>query len=206
MDATDTLKDIRLMPVVVIDNPDNALPLAEALLKAGINAIEITLRTPQAMNAIEAIAAENPGIALGAGSVRNAEQLRQVRDAGAAFAISPGHSAGLLESATALGMPYIPGASNAAQCMQLLESGYRLQKFFPAELSGGVAMIKALAAPLPEVRFCPTGGITLDNAKSYLECEAVSCIGGSWFVPPNLLDEGDFAAIESLSRQAAELT
>ena len=200
MDAMTLLNGIRLMPVVVIEDAATALPLAETLYGAGIRAIEYTLRTEAALPAIELTARAIPDMLVGAGSIRNPQQVQQVRDAGGQFAISPGHTDTLLEACE--DFPYIPGAATASECMYLLERGYSLQKFFPAELSGGVGRIKALSAPLPEVRFCPTGGITPDNIDRYLQCSAVACIGGSWFVPALALEAGDFASIGELSRAA----
>jgi 2-dehydro-3-deoxyphosphogluconate aldolase/(4S)-4-hydroxy-2-oxoglutarate aldolase len=202
MDASELLQNIRLMPVVVIDDDSKAVQLAETLLAAGIGAIEITLRTAAALAAIEQVARAVPDIILGAGSIRNPEQFQSISDAGAHFAVSPGHSKRLLEAAN---MPYLPGAATPSECMGLLEHGYRLQKFFPAEQSGGLAKIKAMSAPLPEARFCPTGGITAANARDYLACPAVACIGGSWFVPGDALRAGDFKTIAALSKEASLL-
>lgn len=202
MDASNLLKDIRLMPVVTIQQVDQAVPLAEALLAAGIGAIEVTLRTEQALAAMQKIAAEVPGILLGAGSVRNVQQFAQIREAGCAFAVSPGATDALLQAAE---LPYVPGAATASECLRLLEYGYTLQKFFPAEASGGIKAIKSLAAPLPEVRFCPTGGINAQLAPDYLAVEAIACIGGSWFVSDAHIAAGDFAAIEQSARAAVEL-
>ena len=156
------------------------------------------------MGAIELVASAVPQVMVGAGSIRNTEQLQQVKNAGAKFGVSPGSTDTLLEAAA--DCPYIPGAATATECMHLLEQGYFLQKFFPAELSGGVGRIRALSAPLPEVRFCPTGGITPDNITQYLQCSAVACVGGSWFVPGLALEAGDFAAIGQLSREAVAMT
>jgi 2-dehydro-3-deoxyphosphogluconate aldolase/(4S)-4-hydroxy-2-oxoglutarate aldolase len=203
MDGTTLLADIRLMPVVVIDDAALAIGLAETLSAAGIRAIEFTLRTPAGLSAIEQVARSMPEVLVGAGSVVNETQLKQVQDAGARFAVSPGHTDALLDAAEAF--PYLPGAVSAAECMHLLSRGYRLQKFFPAELSGGVNVINALSAPLPDVRFCVTGGITPDNVGRYLECPAVTCIGGSWFVPAEALHTGDFATIERLAVDAVGL-
>ena len=203
MDATTLMKGVRLVPVVVIEDAAHALPLAETLYGAGLRAIEFTLRTEAALAAIELTAKAVPDMLTGAGSVRNLEQLGQVRDAGAHFAVSPGHTDTLLDACEEF--PYIPGAATAAECMHLLERGYRLQKFFPAELSGGVGKIRAISAPLPEVRFCTTGGIDPDNMGRYLECPAVACVGGSWFIPALALEGGDFATIGELSRATMQL-
>ena len=198
MDASQLLQNIRLIPVVVIEDDSHAVQLAETLLEAGITAIEITLRTECALAAMEKIAHAVPDILLGAGSIRQPGQFTTIANAGAHFAVSPGHSERLLAAAN---MPYLPGAATPSECMGLLEHGYQLQKFFPAEQSGGLAKIKAMSAPLPEVRFCPTGGITLNNARDYLACPAVACVGGSWFVPADALRAGDFKTIAALSRE-----
>lgn len=192
------------MPVVVIDDASKAVPLAETLVAAGIQAIELTLRTEAGLASIEQVARSMPDVLVGAGSVRSVDQLQQVRDAGAKFAISPGHTDELLDAAE--GFPYVPGAVTASESMNLLARGYRLQKFFPAELSGGVDVIRALSAPLPEVRFCVTGGITPHNVAVYLACPTVACIGGSWFVPSRALVAGDFTEIGRLSSEAVAMT
>jgi 2-dehydro-3-deoxyphosphogluconate aldolase/(4S)-4-hydroxy-2-oxoglutarate aldolase len=202
MDATSLLAGIHLVPVVVIEDPARAVPLTEALVASGVRAIEITLRTDRALAAIEDVARSVPAILVGAGSVRQAGQLQQIVDAGAQFAVSPGSSDRLLVAARECGLPFVPGAVTASEIIRLLEHGYHLQKFFPAELAGGVAQLKALAAPLPEVRFFPTGGITLALARDYLAFERVSCIGGSWFLPEGALAEGDFASVRRLAAQA----
>ncbi len=204
MDAQAILADIRLMPVVVIQNENDAVPLARALLAGGIGAIEITLRSPVALASIERVVEEVPGMIVGAGSVRRAEQMHAAASAGASFTVSPGCSAGLLDAAEALDLAFVPGAATASEMIALLDAGYVLQKFFPAELQGGIARIQALSAPLPEVRFFPTGGIDLRTARDYLACEAVACIGGSWFVPNALVSAGEFGKIASLVRETLE--
>lgn len=203
MDATNLLADIKLVPVVTIHDADHAVPLAQALLAAGIRAIEVTLRTDQALAALQRISAEVPQMLVGAGSVRVPAQFAEVRAAGCAFAVSPGVTERLLEAAS---LPYIPGAATASECMRLLENGYTLQKFFPAESSGGQRALKSISAPLPDIRFCPTGGINAELAREYLAMETVSCVGGSWFVPDDLLAQGDFSAIEDRARDAVGLT
>lgn len=199
MDAGSFLNDVRVMPVVVVSDTARAVPLAETLLDAGITAIEVTLRSPEALTAIERIAAGVPGLLVGAGSIRRADQMRQAVDAGAQFAVSPGASDALLDAADELDLPFVPGAVTASEMIRLLERGYTLQKFFPAEPCGGLAAIRALAAPLPEVRFFPTGGIDASLAAEYLAFPPVACVGGSWFVPPDALAAGDFAAIRELA-------
>ncbi len=199
MDASELLKGIPLMPVVAITNADNAVALGECLLNSGIKAIEVTLRTQTALESIEALAKKLPELLLGAGSVRTPAHFAAVRDAGAQFAVSPGATEALVAAAD---LPWLPGIATASESMRLLELGYRTQKFFPAEILGGVAALKALGAPLPEVQFCPTGGINEALAPSYLALDNVSCIGGSWFVPPSAIEAGDFRKIGGLIRSA----
>jgi 2-dehydro-3-deoxyphosphogluconate aldolase/(4S)-4-hydroxy-2-oxoglutarate aldolase len=206
MDATELLRGARIVPVVVIDDPAIAATLAEVLFEAGLDAIEITLRTPLALQAIENIMTAFPDACVGAGSVRKAEQFQQIKDAGARFAVSPGSSKSLLDAAAIHKMPFVPGAVTASEIIRLQEQRYALVKFFPAELAGGTKMLKALGAPLPEARFFPTGGITSELARDYLQLQSVACIGGSWITPANLLAAGDFASIARLARDAVRLT
>ena len=205
MDATELLHGVRVVPVVVIDDLSIAIPLAEALYEAGLGTIEITLRTPGALEAIEKIAVKLPEVVVGAGSVRTASQLMQVNSAGARFAVSPGSGELLLDAAARHTIPFVPGAVTASEIIGLQERGYTLTKFFPAELAGGTKMLKALGAPLPEARFFPTGGITPELAKDYLALPNVACIGGSWLTPADLLAARDFSAIAEIARKAATL-
>ena len=204
-DATGLLKDIRVVPVLVIEQVEQAVPLAEVLVDAGIGAMEITLRTEAALAAIEAVAASVPDIVVGAGSVRMAGQFTTLVDAGARFAVSPGATGALLEAADAAAIPLVPGAATATEVLRLLESGYRLQKLFPAQQSGGMSLLKSLGAPIPEVSFFPTGGIDLGLAREYLALPNVHCVGGSWFVPIDALRAGDFERIRVLAKEAAGL-
>jgi 2-dehydro-3-deoxyphosphogluconate aldolase/(4S)-4-hydroxy-2-oxoglutarate aldolase len=206
VDAAELLRGARIVPVVVVDDPAIAVRLAEVLFEAGLDAIEITLRTPGALQAIENIMSAFPDACVGAGSVRAAEQFAQIRDAGARFAVSPGSSELLLDASAIYKMPFVPGAVTASEIIRLQEHGYALMKFFPAELAGGTKMLKALGAPLPEARFFPTGGITPALAVKYLQLPSVACIGGSWITPGNLLAAGDFDSIARLARDAAQLT
>jgi 2-dehydro-3-deoxyphosphogluconate aldolase/(4S)-4-hydroxy-2-oxoglutarate aldolase len=205
MDASKLLANRSVVPVVVIDRVDDAEPLAIALFEAGLGAIEITLRTREALSAIEVIAKALPDMLVGAGSIRRPQQLADVKNAGAVFAVSPGASQTLLQAADDLDMPFIPGAMTPSEMIGLLEHGYRLQKFFPAELAGGYPFLKAVGAPLPEVMFMPTGGITVDNAAKYLSLDNVACIGGSWITPAALQARRDFAAIRQLALDAMKL-
>lgn len=205
MDALNTLNDCRVVPVVVINDPKHAVPLANTLQEAGVQAIEVTLRTPAALAAIERIAAAVPTILVGAGSVRRTSHFSDIANAGAQFAVSPGSSSALTSRATEIGMPFVPGAVTASESIALLEQGYKLQKFFPAELSGGTPMLKALSAPLPEVKFFPTGGVTAELAKSYFQLPCVHCIGGTWIATPDLIERGEFQEIGDLARQALSI-
>jgi len=205
MDASALFRETRIVPVVVINRADQASELARTLLRAGLNRIEVTLRTDEALGAIERIAAEVPEMVVGAGSVRKPEQFDHIARAGARFAVSPGSSERLLEKAADTGMPLVPGAATASEVLVLLERGYRLQKFFPAEQAGGVAALKSLGAPLPEAMFFPTGGITPANAREYLSLPNVACIGGSWIAPVALLEQGQFTRIAGIAEDAVAL-
>ena len=206
MNAADLLAGQRVVPVVVVNRAEDAVPLAKTLVENGLDAIEVTLRTDAGLDAIERIASEVPDMMVGAGSVRRAAQVAAVKSAGASFAVSPGCSDALLEAIADAALPFVPGAVTASEILGLLDLGYTLQKFFPAQLSGGAAFLKALGAPIPEVSFMPTGGIGPDNAMDYLALPNVACIGGSWIAPPGLLRDGDFGAIAKLAAAAASLT
>ena len=206
MDASELFSSSRIVPVVVLEDKDIAVDLAKTLRDAGIAAIEVTLRTSDALAAIELIANQVPDIIVGAGSVRQPAHFDDIASRGARFAVSPGSSDRLIEAAVRTNMPFVPGAATASEIILLTERGYRLQKFFPAQLSGGTAKLKALSAPLPEVRFFPTGGINADLARDYLKLSCVSCIGGSWFVPPTLLADRQFKEIGKLTTEALQLS
>ncbi|MEE4174921.1 MAG: bifunctional 4-hydroxy-2-oxoglutarate aldolase/2-dehydro-3-deoxy-phosphogluconate aldolase [Xanthomonadales bacterium] len=205
MDASNILAGARVVPVVVLDDVAFAAPLAEVFLAAGLPAIEITLRTEAALACIERIARDVPDLVVGAGSVRDREQIPRVIDAGARFAVSPGHSNSLCVAAMDHQLPFVPGAVTAAEVLALREWGYTLVKFFPAELAGGLKMIQALSAPLPETRFFPTGGITPENAPAYLAAPQVACVGGSWLTPPDLLASRNLGALHELAAAAGGL-
>ncbi len=199
------LKAAPVVPVMVIDDKDHAVPLARALVAGGLSVLEITLRTPVALAAIRMIIAEVKGAIVGAGTVTTPVQLHEVAKVGCAFAVSPGHTARLLAAAQDVEMPLLPGVATASEAMNLLEHGYRFQKFFPAEPAGGTAALAAFASPIPQVKFCPTGGITAALAPSYLKLSNVITIGGSWMLPKALVQAGDWAGIEKLAREAAAL-
>ncbi|HET7929827.1 MAG TPA: bifunctional 4-hydroxy-2-oxoglutarate aldolase/2-dehydro-3-deoxy-phosphogluconate aldolase [Rhodanobacteraceae bacterium] len=200
-----TLKSAPVVPVVVIHELAHAVPLARALVAGGTPAIEVTLRTPVALDAIRAIAAEVEGAMVGAGTVLTPRDLAAVARAGARFAVSPGCTPALLDAAAYSTVPLLPGAATASEVMALLERGYNLQKCFPAAAIGGVALLKAWAGPLAGARFCPTGGIAADNARDYLALPNVMCVGGSWLTPGPALAAGDWQSIEALARSASRL-
>ncbi|MGV0085394.1 bifunctional 4-hydroxy-2-oxoglutarate aldolase/2-dehydro-3-deoxy-phosphogluconate aldolase [Rahnella aceris] len=191
-----------VVPVIVINKLEQAVPLAKALVAGGVRVLEVTLRTACAMDAIRAIASDVPEAILGAGTVLNAQQLQDVTDAGAQFAISPGLTDELLAAATAGSIPLIPGISTVSELMLGLDHGLREFKFFPAEANGGVKALQAIGRPFPQVRFCPTGGISLANYRDYLALKSVLCIGGSWLVPADALESGDYDRVTALAREA----
>ncbi|MFG2315103.1 MULTISPECIES: bifunctional 4-hydroxy-2-oxoglutarate aldolase/2-dehydro-3-deoxy-phosphogluconate aldolase [Streptomyces] len=195
-----------VVPVVVVDDLADAVPLARALVAGGLPAIEVTLRTPVALDAIRAIAGEVPGAVVGAGTVVTAAQVREVVSAGARFLVSPGWTDTLLEAMRASGVPFLPGVSTTSEVVALLERGVREMKFFPAEAAGGTAYLKALAAPLPQARFCPTGGISPASAPEYLALPNVGCVGGSWMLPKDAVAGRDWGRVEALAREAAALS
>lgn len=205
MDVSQLLAGIRIVPVVVIENPEWACPLAECFLAAGINTIEVTLRTDSALESIGRIANEVPDMIVGAGSLRSASQVSAVVDAGAKYAVAPGSTSQLLDATESAGLPFMPGAVTASEILLLLERGYKVQKFFPAESAGGVDYLKSVGGPIPEVRFVPTGGVTPALAKGYLALENVFAVGGSWLSPDKLLRDGDFDAISERARGALAL-
>lgn len=194
-----------VMPVVVLDDAADAVPVARALRAGGIRVIELTLRTPAALDAIRRVSAEVADIVVGAGTIINPDRAKQAADAGASFLVTPGSTDRVLDACFDTGLPFLPGASTVSEAMRLAERGLTALKFFPAEAAGGVSWLKAVGGPVPELRFCPTGGITPDNAPDYLALPTVGCVGGSWLTPRDALSAGDFARVESLARQAAAL-
>jgi 2-dehydro-3-deoxyphosphogluconate aldolase/(4S)-4-hydroxy-2-oxoglutarate aldolase len=200
-----TLRLAPVVAVVVIDELAHAVPLARALVGGGIKAIEVTLRTPVALDAIRAIAGEVAGAVVGAGTLLAPKDLRAAEDAGARFGVSPGVTPALLDAADDSSLPYLPGAATATEAMQLLERGYTLQKFFPATPAGGPEYLRALASPLPRIGFCPTGGISAASARDWLAVPNVICVGGSWMCSSQLVQAGNWPAIEKLAVTAAAL-
>lgn len=193
-----------VIPVLTVEDAALASGLARALIAGGLPVLEVTLRTPAALDAIRAMAAVEGGI-IGAGTLLTPADARAARAAGARFGVSPGATDRLLAACEAEGLPLLPGAATASEAMQLLERGYSVQKFFPAEIAGGAAALKALGAPLPHIRFCPTGGISRANAGAYLALKNVLCVGGSWVAPQDMIAAQDWNGIEALAREAANL-
>lgn len=194
-----------VIPVIVVDTVERAVPLARALVEGGIRVLEVTLRTPVALDAIRAIRAEVPNAVLGAGTVLTPTDLERAMAAGASFAVSPGTTGALLAEVARCGLPWLPGVSTASNVMDTLDAGFDRMKFFPAEPAGGIPMLKALAGPFPAVRFCPTGGVGPANARDYLALANVPCVGGSWLAPNAAIEEGAWGRITELARAAVAL-
>ena len=204
------IKDIMnaspVIPVMVINNLEHAVPLAHALVEGGLKVLEITLRTPVALEAIRSIKAEVPNAIVGAGTIINIDTLNQAIDAGSEFLVSPGVTNSLINHAIYSGVPILPGGATPSEAMKLMEKGITAMKFFPAEAAGGVPMLKSIGGPLPQITFCPTGGINPENAKQYLALNNVACIGGSWMAPANLVDAEDWDEIKKRAEQVSIIT
>ncbi len=194
-----------IIPVVVIEDIKDAVPLAQSLIEGGIHIIEVTLRSSCALEAIELIAKNVPKMRVGAGTILNPTQLEQAQNRGAEFLISPGLTIKLLEYAKKKDMPLIPGVSSSSEVMQALELGYSALKFFPAEYCGGVKLLNAFNGPFKGVKFCPTGGISADNMHSYLNLENVLCVGGSWLTPKNLIQNKEWDKITEICKRSLAL-
>ncbi|TPH68330.1 bifunctional 4-hydroxy-2-oxoglutarate aldolase/2-dehydro-3-deoxy-phosphogluconate aldolase [Helicobacter pylori] len=194
-----------IIPVVVIEDIKDAVPLAQSLIEGGIHIIEVTLRSSCALEAIELIAKNVPKMRVGAGTILNPTQLEQAQNRGAEFLISPGLTIKLLEHAKKKDMPLIPGVSSSSEVMQALELGYSALKFFPAEYCGGVKLLNAFNGPFKGVKFCPTGGISTDNMRSYLNLENVLCVGGSWLTPKNLIQNKEWDKITEICKRSLAL-
>ena len=199
------LVNVPVIPVLEYQSVDDALHVSEALVAGGLPLLEITLRTPVALEAIQAVAKALPQAVVGAGTVLTVEQLHAVRDAGAQFAVSPGLTPKLAEGAQGAGITLLPGVATASEAMAALESGFTFLKFFPAEAAGGVPMLKSLYGPLAQLKFCPTGGIDLIKAQHYLALPNVVCVGGSWVVPKDAVAAKDWGRIRKLAEEAARL-
>lgn len=202
--ANEVLTRARIMPVLTIDRLEYAVPLAQALLEGGLTAVEITLRTPIAFAAIEAVSKALPALDVGVGTITSADDLHRSVDVGASFAISPGQTQALLDAGQGLPIPFIPAVANASDILECLAAGYETVKFFPAEASGGIAALKSFTGPFPQMRFCPTGGINGQSAPTYLALDAVDCVGGSWMVSSQAIKARDWAGVTAAARAAVE--
>jgi 2-dehydro-3-deoxyphosphogluconate aldolase/(4S)-4-hydroxy-2-oxoglutarate aldolase len=193
-----------VIPVLVLDNVATARPLAEALVAGGLRVLEVTLRTPVALDVISEMAKVEGGV-VGAGTLLTPQDVKNAVNAGATFGVSPGATDTLLDACEAADLPLLPGAATSSEVMRLLDRGYRVQKFFPAEANGGAPALKAIGAPLPQVKFCPTGGVSPANSSTYLGLSNTLCVGGSWVAPKDLIAAKDWSAIEALAAEAAAL-
>ncbi|ETX28339.1 bifunctional 4-hydroxy-2-oxoglutarate aldolase/2-dehydro-3-deoxy-phosphogluconate aldolase [Roseivivax isoporae] len=202
--SEDLCRRAPVIPVLVVDDAAHAADLARALVAGGLPALEVTLRTPAALDVVREMAAVEGGI-VGAGTLLTSADVEAAKKAGARFGVSPGATDRLLDACEANDLPLLPGAATSSEVMRLLERGYTVQKFFPAEANGGAPALKAIGAPLPQVRFCPTGGVSLKNAGDYLALSNTLCVGGSWVAPKDKVTAGDWAGIQALAREAAAL-
>ena len=199
------LDRVPVIPVVVLHDLAHAVPVARALVEGGIPVVELTMRTPVALDAIEAIASNVPEVLVGAGTVVTPGQAKDAVSAGAQFLVSPGGTDRLVDAMQGTGLPNLPGAATVSEVLRLVELGYQELKFFPAEASGGTDFLKSIGSPVPQARFCPTGGITATSAASYLALSNVGCVGGSWLTPNDALLDGDWSRVSTLASQAAQL-
>ncbi len=205
MDALTVLQQGPVIPVIVIEDAAKAVRMGRALVAGGVRVLEITLRTPAALEAVRALSAEVPEAIVGVGTVLEAKQFAEARKAGAQFAISPGFTPSLIDAAADAGISYLPGVTSPTEMMGAMEKGLTTLKFFPAEAAGGIPMLKSFASPFPTVKFCPTGGISLSSAPSYLALPNVVCVGGSWLVPPEAVRDNNWAEVTRLAQEAAAL-
>ena len=203
--ALQVMQDAPVIPVIVLGDVHQAVLLARALVAGGIRMLEVTLRTPEALACIEAIARQVPEAVVGAGTVRNARDVAACLNAGARFAVSPGYTAAVGDACRAAKLPLLPGVATGSEIMAAVEGGHTELKFFPALQAGGIAMLKAWGGPFGDIRFCPTGGISPGNAADFLALPNVVCVGGSWLTPPDALAAGDWARITQIAQQACQL-
>lgn len=203
--ASQVMRDAPVIPVIVLNDVQHAVPLARALLAGGIRMLEITLRTPQALACIEAIAREVPEVVVGAGTIRTAADAQASAMAGARFAVSPGYTHAVGLACRDVGIPLLPGVATGSEIMAALEDGLTELKFFPAMQAGGPAMLKAWSGPFAEIRFCPTGGVTMANASEFLALPNVVCVGGSWLIPAETMARGNWSHVTALAYQACQL-
>ena len=200
----DIMRSASVIPVIAIDDPEHAVPLAKALVAGGIRVLEVTLRTKHGLDAIRAMS-QVEGAIVGVGTLTQPEEFALARDAGAVFGVSPGLTQALIEAAKKSGLPLLPGVMTPSEVMAAREQGFRQLKLFPAVPAGGVGMLNAIGGPLPDVTFCPTGGISIETAPKFLACKNVACVGGSWLTPKDLMLAGDWAGITALAKAAAAL-
>ena len=203
--ALDIMQDAPVIPVIVVNHLEHAVPMAKALVAGGIRVLEVTLRTPQGLAAISAIAKEVPDAWVGVGTVRSTQDAQDALNAGARFAVSPGYTSALGMKCKDIGLPLLPGVATSSEIMMAQADGYQQLKFFPAVQAGGINMLKAWQGPFGDVKFCPTGGISMANAADFLALSNVVCVGGSWLVPSDALEQGDWARITSLAQAAVAL-
>ena len=203
--ALQVMQDAPVIPVIVLNDVAHAVPMARALLAGGIRILEVTLRTPQALACIEAIAREVPDAVVGAGTVRSRAHAQAAANAGARFAVSPGYTSAVGQACRDVGLALLPGVATGAEIMAACDDGFTELKFFPAVQAGGVAMLKAWAGPFFDVKFCPTGGITLQSAPNFLALKNVVCVGGSWLVPPGTAEQGDWGRVTRLASETRHL-
>lgn len=204
MTLLDIMRTARVIPVIAIDDPAHAVPLAEALVAGGIRVLEVTLRTEHGLGAIRAMS-KVPGAILGVGTLTQPEEFAAARDAGAVFGVSPGLTPALIQASRDSGLALLPGVMTPSEVMAAREAGFRQLKLFPAVPAGGVGMLSAIGGPLPDVTFCPTGGISIETAPQFLKLKNVACVGGSWLTPKDAMQAGDWGRITELARAAAAL-
>ncbi|WP_334223842.1 bifunctional 4-hydroxy-2-oxoglutarate aldolase/2-dehydro-3-deoxy-phosphogluconate aldolase [Thiosocius teredinicola] len=202
MTIEDILKAAPVMPVIVIEDLTHAVPLAKALVAGGLRVLEVTLRTPVAIDAVRSIAESVPDAIVGVGTLTHSEQFAKVIDAGAKFAVSPGLTPALAKASAQYDLPFLPGVFTPGEAMQARDAGFNHLKLFPAKQAGGIGMLKAMASPFPELTFCPTGGISAESFRDYLALPNVACVGGSWVAPSTLMRGGDWDGITELAREA----
>lgn len=205
MNLLEIMRASPVIPVIAIDDIRHAVPMAQALVDGGIRVLEVTLRTAHGLSAIRAIAEQVPDAILGVGTLTRAEDFAAAREAGAVFGVSPGLTPDLIQAARASGLPLLPGVMTPSEVMAAREAGFHQLKLFPAVPAGGVGMLNAIAGPLPDVLFCPTGGISQETAPQFLACKNVACVGGSWLTPKELMAAGDWDGIRRLAKAAANL-
>lgn len=205
MQLLDIMRTSPVIPVIAIDDIDHAVPLAKALVAGGIRVLEVTLRTAHGLPAIRAMSEQVPDAIVGVGTLTQGVEFAAARDAGAVFGVSPGLTPALIDAAKRSGLPLLPGVMTPSEVMAAREAGFRQLKLFPAVPAGGVGMLKAIAGPLPDVTFCPTGGVSQENAAQFLACKNVACVGGSWLTPKDAMEAGDWARITALAKAASAL-